>query len=152
MEIVVERAVIGQTKSGRPKTGLFAAGKWHNIFEHHPEYQGKKVRIEPSKYQGFYDAELVGDHSVAQSTGNGLDDDDPRLIVNWTTYETYMKIAHALASELEPDGYAYDDEGKETSNIVQDRSRARAALVNTAMIAVFGKDSKIVIEDLKVPF
>lgn len=144
MEILVERAVVGQTKSGRPKTGLFASGKWHNIFEHHPEYQGKKVRIEPSKYQGFYDAEVVGDHSAAQSTGNGLDDDDPRLIVTWSTYETYMKIAHALALELEPDGNA--------EGITVDRSRARAALVNTAMIAVFGKDSKIIIEDLKVPF
>jgi len=145
MEIFVEKANVGQTKNGKPKTGLLAKGVWHNIFDAHPEYEKKKVEITPSRYQGWYEARLLDTRS--ESNGNGLDE-DPQLIVNWAIYENYLRMAHKVAMELEPDTLASD----QNNVVVVDRSRARAALVNTAMIAVFGKDSKIVIEDLKVPF
>jgi len=145
MEIFVERVNVGETKNGKPKTGLYANGVWHNIFEHHPEYANKKVEIKPSKYQGWYDARLL--ETQPDNKGNGLDE-DPKLIINWSIYESYMKMAHKVAEELEPDTVA----DVEHNIVAIDRSRARAALVNTAMIAVFGKDSKILIEDLKIPF
>lgn len=66
------------------------------------------------------------DTAKAASHGNGS--------IAWDEYEEMAKMAHSLASELEPDGSGPTDDPNRVYSII-DRSAARAAILNTVMIA-----------------
>jgi hypothetical protein len=62
----------------------------------------------------------------------------------WDDYQTAMKLAHSHAIALEPD--ITDEDGR----TLVDRSAARAALVNTAMIAY--TNGKVYMPPDEIPF
>lgn len=135
MEIFVEKAVVGQTKNNKAKTGLLADGKWYNIFEAHPEYEQKKVELKEGKFPGWYSARLIEDQPPEPpEPGNGK--------LEWKEYDQLARVAHKLANEIEPD--VLGDQG-----IIVDRSQARMAFTNSALIAL--SNGKLWLDD-DIPF
>lgn len=106
-------------------------GNWYNLIVDAKPSQGQTfdVDVKTREFQGktYRWAEIVKKPAASHATGNGNG-----AAVSWTEYELMMSLAHHAATQLEPD-----------SDIV-DRSTARAALVNTVMIAF--TNGKIVVD------
>ena len=68
--------------------------------------------------------------------------------ITWDEYRAMAQAAHELADKLEPDGYSSGIDGQQT---LMDRSTARAAILNTVMIA-YSNGRIVVPDDEDMPF
>lgn len=72
--------------------------------------------------------------------------------ITWEEYRTMAQLAHALAATLEPDALE-TNQGEGPSVVNVDRSTARAAILNTVMIAFSnGKIAAPEADDEEMPF
>ncbi len=99
---------------------------------------GKTVDLETTeKFSKTGNKYLVGkvgrvlenaEPAAATQNGNGK--------ITWDAYRAMAEAAHELANKLEPDGHAVSGgEGIPEQMTLMDRSTARAAILNTVMIA-----------------
>ena len=108
------------TKGGILHTGIKIDGKWYNIAGDHRGLYGKEV-------------DLVIEGQWAKLIKSAPDRSSPAAqrdgVIEWEEYVGAIREAHLVASELEP------DENQTVEGHIN-RSQARAALVNTMMIAL----------------
>ena len=116
------------TKGGVLHTGIKANGQWYNIVGDHRGLYGKEVELE---IKGQW-ATLI-ERASPSVNGNQRDKRDGGRI-DWEEYVVAVREAHMIANELEP------DENQMVEGHIN-RAQARAALVNTMMIAL--TDGKI---------
>lgn len=92
------------------------------------------------KYSVAHNLKVV-ENEAAPAAANGT------KVMTWDQYETIIKDAHRLISELEPDGYGGPINGGEDAPqlITIDRSRARVAFLSTIVIAA--SNGKIAVGD-----
>lgn len=147
---------VGEVKQG--KVGPYFSAKvgntWWNVSGGEQERQriaGKTCAVvqRPSnnpKYNGWLKIDAVEEPKAPEpQAGNGQDKQAeyaPPKKPSWAEFSGYVEQFHNLALALEPDGYSADrkqitESGTFAGNevIVIDRSRARAAIINTLIIA-----------------
>lgn len=109
------------TAQGTEYTGIKINSQWYNIQGDHRNLYNKEVDLEiKGKWAKLLTPPAPAAAPSAAQHGKPL---------AWFDYIQAMRDAHAVALELEPD-IPTGDTG------VQDRSQARAALVDTMLIAV----------------
>lgn len=96
-------------------------------------------------------AKILGIAKVQQSPAESAHDGHA---LTWEQYETIIKDAHRLISELEPDGYGGPINGGEDAPqlITIDRSRARVAFLSTIVIAASNGKIAVGDDDPGIPF
>jgi len=125
---------------GGMSSKIHAGNDFYYVNEDATQYIGKTVEIEATQPPGknYKTAKILNVVGSAAASGNSNGH------IEWHEYDKMMRLAHRTASELEPDGYTSQEEGTHV-----DRSTARAALVNTVMIAF--SNGKLWLDD-DIPF
>jgi hypothetical protein len=85
--------------------------------------------------RAYNTAKILKVVGAAAASGNGRG-------ISWADYEIMAKLAHSFAVSMEPD--------QDNNGLLIDRSQARAAMVNTIMIAY--SNGKIYLPDEEIPF
>jgi hypothetical protein len=138
MKAIVESCAreLRRTKDGREYTGLKINGQWVNVIGDHRDKYKKEIDLE---VKGNWGQMIVQTPNGTASKGasNGQ--------IKWNDYAEMKRQAHKLALELEPDSTDRDT----VTVTVLDRAQARAALVNTDMIAF--SNGKIAMEEDQPP-
>lgn len=138
METITVEAVTKEAKEskGRRYWGVKSGNRWINMFMDTPPQKGQKLNaeIKTSEYNGktYHWGEIVtpkAPPAESHAASNGAHD--------WADYRYMAKLAHELASELEPD----------SESGMPDRASARAAILNTVMIAFSNGKVKLPDED-----
>jgi hypothetical protein len=137
------------------KTGQYGvsskvvSGKDHYfVNEDATQYIGKDLEMEISektsaKGNKYKIGKILGTVQAASGNGNG------HVGISWDDYRNMAEAAHSLAMKLEPDGTVITElNALPITNI--DRSTARAAILNTVMIAY--SNGKIFIPEEDMPF
>lgn len=132
-------AAIGQEKQSKfgAYFGIKVGDEWLNVSGNRDEsLKGKTFEAEIKQSGKYKWAKLTKE--VVASNGHG-----PGGIISWWHYAEMAKLAHGLASELEPD--------QTGNNPPEDRSQARAAIMNTVMIAFSNGKVSLPVDDDAVP-
>ena len=137
MQITVE-STTKESKQARGQTywGIKFKGEWFNLFVNDKPKQGDKfeVDVKTSEWNGRtfrWATPVKGKEAPQQKEANG----------SWEHYAEMARAAHRLAKELEPDSSRWPQLLQEGGSedpaeiITCDRSRARAAILNTCLIA-----------------
>lgn len=119
-----------QTDRG-PSAKISAGGHSYYVNEDPTSLVGKTVEIEvtektSAKGNKYSIAKIV---KVIEAAGNGNGNGH----ISWDDYRAMAEAAHGLASKLEPD--SINIVGENDPSTIIDRSTARAAILNTVMIA-----------------
>ena len=128
---------------GGMSSKIHAGNDFYYLNEDAMQYVGKTVEIEATQPPGknYKTAKILNVVGGASASGNGNGH------IEWHEYDKMMRLAHRTALELEPD---YDNDGSAGGAVsFLDRSTARAALVNTVMIAF--SNGKLWLDD-DIPF
>jgi len=146
---------IGQTSNGKAKLGIKTdSGKWLQLTS--PDYSllqqiktGQQLVVsEPRQFGKSWFADFKGIQGAqVPASNNGAAAprfDDKPVKMTWDEFDRTVRAAHALIMDCEPDGYK--DVGGEVTEatgeahtmsfVVIDRSQARAAILNTIIIAL----------------
>jgi len=131
MQITVE-STTKESKQARGVTywGVKFKGDWFNLFVNDKPKQGDKfeVDVKESEFQGRkyrWATPVKGkEEPIKEQQANG----------SWEHYAEMARAAHNLAQELEPDADVELVRGS-PELVHLDRSHARAAILNTVMIA-----------------
>jgi hypothetical protein len=138
MEIIVNK-VTKESRQAQGKTywGVEHGGNWYNFVTNDKPKVGFRYNVEVNEsqwngktYRWAKPAASPKSEQRAKPNGNGNGQ------IKWDDYAEMMRAAHSLANELEPD--------RET-DVGMSKAAARAALVNTAMIAF--SNGKIALEE-----
>ena len=134
----------GNDKLGQygPYTSIKVGGAWFTVNGKTADYTGKEVKFEvqdKGKYKVGKNVEFV--EAQAGGSGGAKPQGASTGAVPIIEWMAAMKEFHKLALELEPDGEdVAEGDGPEGAHtlkaIVVDRSQARAAILNTCMIAL----------------
>jgi len=100
---------------------------------------GREYKI--GKIIKVHEATVTASAQGANGNNNGK--------ITWDAYRAMAEAAHELANKLEPDGSFNTDDSGAYQNM--DRSTARAAILNTVMIA-YSNGKIFVPEDDDMPF
>jgi hypothetical protein len=115
--------------NGEKYTGVKINGQWYNWKGDHRDKYNKEVDVE---IKGKWVEEPGAQQAMASAaTSNGNSQK-----MDWTVYASFMRDAHKLALELEPDILANADKPEEIPVVIADRAAARHAILATAMIAL----------------
>lgn len=129
MQITV-KSTTRESKQAQGKTywGVkHSDGNWYNLITDNKPAMGAiiDVEVKESQWQGkTYRWATPTQKQAAQSAAVGANGH-----IAWEDYEAMAQAAHEMAQAMEPDGF--DANGQNP----MDRSSARAAIVNTVMIA-----------------
>jgi hypothetical protein len=135
-----------QTDRG-PSAKIKAGNDSYYVNEDPTNLVGKTVEIEvvektSAKGNKYKIATIKKVIDAAAGNGNGK--------ITWDDYRAMAEAAHGLAAKLEPDGWkSASDLGEAT--LIVDRSTARAAILNTVMIAYSKGDIFVPVDD-DMPF
>lgn len=150
MQITIDK--VTDVKQGQygPSCKIHHGNDIYYLNEDGTQYTGKAVEItveektsgRGNKYKIAKIVKVLDGAAAGNGNGNGH-------AVQWADYAMVARHAHKLACELEPDGYKDDGPSEGAPATAVDRSTARAAIVNTALIAF--SNGKIAIED-DIPF
>lgn len=140
MQIKIEEVTgeVKQNRDGQSYLNVKAQSKYLNLAfpdSPFPIKVGDMVEIgeiKESKYRGRDGKEKISRWATLAEKQPEKQEEANNGKISFWSYVDAMKMAHRIALELEP-----DDQGEH----ICERSRARAALVNTMMIAL--KDGKI---------
>ena len=135
MEILIE--AVGQEKQSKfgAYFGVKVNGEWLNVSGNRDEsLKGRRFEAEIKPSGKFKWAKLVKEIGSGNSSGRGGGGSG----IPWESYAAMARLAHELALEMEP-----DETGSESH--FEDRSQARAAIMNTVMIAF--SNGKIALPD-----
>ena len=113
------------TKGGVMHTGIKVNGAWYNMAGDHRGLYGKEVDLEIKGSWATLVQAATPPTDFPTSQRNGV----PSHPIEWEEYVAAMREAHLIANELEP------DENQTVEGHIN-RAQARAALVNTMMIAL----------------
>lgn len=145
MQIHVDQVTDVKTGPYGVSSKIIAGSDHYFVNDDATKYVGKTLELEVSektsktgnKYKIAKILKVV--ESAAASNGNGHGH-----AISWFDYRAMAQAAHELAKELEPDQF---DAGLSTI----DRSTARAAILNTVMIA-YSNGKVVVPTDDDMPF
>lgn len=150
MQVKIESfSDLKQTDRG-PSAKIMASGKSYYVNTDPTNLIGKTVEItvtEKTSAKGNKYAIATIDRVVESAASNGHSG-----AVSWSEYEQMARLAHALAAALEPnvESVLDPDDGKLAHPEI-DRSPARAAILNTVMIA-FSNGKVALPEEEPTPF
>lgn len=149
MQIKIDSFSDLKTTDRGPSAKIKAGNDTYYVNEDPTNLVGKTVEMEvtekiSAKGNKYKIAKIIKVLEAAASSGNGHG-------ISWDDYRQMAEAAHELAMKLEADVFA--DNGQEGVPIVTvDRSHARAAILNTVMIAFSnGKIANPLIDD-DMPF
>lgn len=146
MQITIDKVSDLKTDQRGQSCKIYHGNDTYYVNEDATPLIGKTAEIEvtektSAKGNKYKIAKILKVLEASSSNGNGK--------ITWDAYRAMAEAAHSLAMKLEPDGSFHSDDSGAYQNM--DRSAARAAILNTVMIA-YSNGKIFVPEDDDMPF
>lgn len=121
--------------NGHTIWGVKCGANWYSLYQLKPPAKGETLNVTVESHKGRDGRDFLDAYPIIETPPAKAQPAASNGHIPWEDYQRMAEHAHALAASLEPDTLGKGGENEELVVRTVDRSAARAAIVNTVMIA-----------------